>query len=369
MKGGKRLRYGYTTGSCSAGAAKAATLMLLGGEAVDSVALLTPKGWTLDLTIHDIQQSENVVSCAVRKDSGDDPDVTDGMLIYARVKMGKSGIKISGGEGIGVITQKGLSTSVGSAAINDTPRKMIEKAVSEVSEQFGYSGGLEIEIYAPAGEEVASRTFNARLGIKGGISILGTSGIVEPMSEDALKESLYLEMNVLKEKGKDIVLFCPGNYGWAFAKDELKLDMDNGIKISNFVGEMYDRALELGFNKILYVAHLGKAVKVAGGIMNTHSKFADCRGEILAANAVLCGANAKTAKEILDCVTTDAMVDVLKETTLCESTMQSITQKIEDNLSRRVYDEMVVGAVVFSKQHGLLVTGKAAEGMLGEYLI
>ena len=367
VKGNKQLRCGYTTGSCAAGAAKAAALMLLGGGTVDTVTLPTPKGWQINLTIYDVIRSEEEVSCAVQKDSGDDPDVTNGMLIYARVRKCESGVHIRGGMGIGVVTQNGLSVSVGSAAINSSPRKMIEDAVRSVAAQFGYNGGLDVEIYAPQGEQIAKKTFNERLGIRGGISILGTTGIVEPMSEDALIESLRIEMNVLKAKGVDRILFCPGNYGWAFAKDELELDMGYGIKISNYIGDMLDHALGLGFKELLLVAHIGKAVKIAGGIMNTHSRFADCRAEIMAAHAIRCGADAASAREILGCISTDAMVDVLKRIDLCACVMESITREIEENLARRLYDKMKAGVVVFSNAHGLLGIGKAASGMQEDY--
>lgn len=366
-KGNKRLRYGYTTGSCAAGAAKAAAAMLLGGEPVHTVELPTPKGWQLSLTICDIMRSGNAVSCAVQKDSGDDPDVTDGMLIYARVSKCESGVRIHGGKGIGVVTQKGLTIPVGSPAINDTPRWMITEAVADVAVQFGYDGGLDVEIYAPQGEAIAKKTFNARLGVERGISILGTTGIVEPRSEASMIESLRLEMNILRGKDMDHVLFCPGNYGWAFARDEMGLDMRMGIKISNFVGEMMDHALALKFKELLLVSHIGKAVKVAGGIMNTHSRFADCRGEIMSAHGILCGAQAQTALDILHCTTTDAMVDVLKRAGLCEAVMQSITHRIEDNLAHRVYNQVKVGAVVFSNDHGLLGIGETAASILEEY--
>ncbi len=367
MKDGKRLRYGYTTGSCATGAAKAAAMMLLGGSCKETVIIKTPKGWELPLSIHDIRKNADSVSCAVQKDCGDDPDVTNEIMIYAKVQKCESGMNISGGEGIGVVTLIGLEIPVGEAAINKTPRAMIAQAVNEVAEEYGYKGGFNIEISAPMGEEVAKRTFNSRLGIIGGISILGTTGIVEPMSEEAMIESLRIEMNVLRNKGTERVLFCPGNYGCAFAKEYLRLNTENVIKISNYIGDMIDHALGIGFKQLLLVAHFGKAVKIAGGIMNTHSRFADCRGEILSAHAILCGADALTAKQILGCITTDAMVDVLKDKGICESVMESVMQRIEENLSRRAHNKLEIGAVVFSNSHGLLGIGESAKVMIGEY--
>ncbi len=367
VKGKKRLRYGYTTGSCSAGAAKAAAIMLLTGEEVGTVKIPTPKGWELTLTIHDIKQMTASVSCAVQKDSGDDPDSTNGIFIYAEVSKIAAGVEITGGEGIGMVTQKGLSIPPGQHAINPTPRQMIREAVQDVAAAYSYGGGFRVVISAPQGRAIAKKTFNDKLGIIGGISILGTSGIVEPMSEDALKESLRIEINILREKHIPILIFCPGNYGWHFADETLHLPMAYAVKMSNYVGDMLDHALARGFKKLLMVSHVGKLVKVAGGIMNTHSHFADCRAEIVAAHALLHGADAELAKAILACKTTDAMIEELKSKNLDKVTMQSIVDKVEDYMSQRVGDNLEVGAVMFSKEHGLLGIGDIGHKLLGDF--
>ncbi len=367
IKGRKKLRYGYTTGSCAAAAAKAAALMLLSGQPMDTVTLPTPKEWDLNLSVQDIRICGDRASCAVQKDSGDDPDVTNGILIYALVKKRDRGIEISGGKGIGTVTRNGLNLPVGDAAINKTPREMIKDAVTSVAEQFEYNGGFDVEIYVPEGERIAKKTFNERLGITGGISILGTTGIVEPMSEEALIASLKIEMDVLAGKGCKRALFCPGNYGWKFAKETLKLDMDYGIKISNFIGDMLDHALGLGFRELLLVAHIGKAVKIAGGIMNTHSKFADCRAEIMAAHALKCGGDADKAREILDCVSTDAMATVLQNCGLLDCVIKSILYDIESHMAKRLFDEINAGAVLFSHELGLLGMGDTALEIIGGF--
>ena len=199
-KDGKRLRRGYTTGSCAAAAAKSAALMLLAGRRLESIHLVTPSGMELDLPLQDIVIADNYVSCGVIKDSGDDPDVTDGITVYARVE--KTGcpytVEIDGGNGIGRVTKPGLDQSVGSAAINSTPRRMITEELLQVCEDTGYKGGLKVVISAPAGTEIAKRTFNPKLGVVDGISILGTTGIVEPMSEEAIIESIALEIRQRK---------------------------------------------------------------------------------------------------------------------------------------------------------------------------
>ena len=197
-KNQKRLRTGYTTGSCAAGAAKAAVQMLLGDEAVRQVRLHTPKGIELYLEVEKPARGLDWVSCAVRKDSGDDPDVTDGVYVYAKAEKTKEpGVRLRGGEGVGIVTRKGLGLAVGEAAINPVPRKMIREAVESVCSSYGYQGGIAVVISIPEGAELAGRTFNPRLGIEGGISVLGTTGIVEPMSEQALIDTIYAQLSLI----------------------------------------------------------------------------------------------------------------------------------------------------------------------------
>ena len=281
----KKLRCGYTTGTCAAAASKAAALMLLTGKRVDTISIATPKGVILDLPVEDVTVDADGVKCAVRKDGGDDVDVTHGSLIYSEVRRNDSGgITIDGGAGVGRVTRKGLDQPPGNAAINRVPRSMIHEALDDVRLSLGYTGGLDAIISIPNGLELASRTFNPRLGIKGGISVLGTSGIVEPMSEEALVNTIRTEMNMRAANGSNVLLVVPGNYGKDFTEGLPGVDPEYAVKCSNFVGEMLDHACELGKDVIL-VGNLGKLVKLAGGVMNTHSRNADCRMEIIAANA------------------------------------------------------------------------------------
>ena len=279
IQNNKKLRYGYTTGSCAAAAAKAASILVLTGHRVKKVDLMTPKKILLHLEILDIQMEGDVVSCAVKKDGGDDPDATHGLLIYAKVKKVKEpGVFIDGGAGVGRVTKKGLEQPIGAAAINRVPRLMIVQAVEEICEEQEYKGGISVTISIPGGEETAKRTFNPRLGIVGGISVLGTSGIVVPMSEAALVASIRLEMEMRHANGAEYLLITPGNYGADFLKDKTALDVENSMKCSNFVGDTLDMAVDMGVKGILFVAHIGKFIKVAGGIMNTHSRNADTSG-------------------------------------------------------------------------------------------
>ena len=232
----KLLRYGYTTGSCAAGAAKAATLMLCTGRKVDRVPLMTPGGVLLELEVLDPVLDEKSASCAVRKDGGDDPDATSGLLIYARVQRISRGIQIEGGVGVGRVTKPGLDQPVGAAAINHVPRRMIQAAVQEA--MAGEPGGMEVTIYVPRGEEVGRKTFNPHLGIVGGISILGTSGIVEPMSQQALIDTTRVELNMRRALGDTDLLLTVGNYGDDFARYKLGLSLERRIKCSTLSGRL-----------------------------------------------------------------------------------------------------------------------------------
>ena len=365
IKNNKKLRYGYTTGSCAAAAAKAAARMLLTGETVENIDLMTPKGILLHLEILDIHKGEEEVSCAVRKDGGDDPDATHGLLVYAAVRKKKeSGVTIDGGRGVGRVTKRGLEQPVGAAAINRTPRAMITEAVEDIADAFGYTEGFTVVISIPGGEEVAKKTFNPRLGILGGISVLGTSGIVVPMSEDALIASIHAEMRLRKENGGDYLLITPGNYGAAFVSSYPDVDVENSVKCSNYVGETLDYAVNLGIRGILFVADIGKFIKVAGGIMNTHSRDADARMEILAANALRAGADVRTAKQILDAVTTDEGLAVLKQTPYWTDTMQLVAQQVEYYLNHRAQGQLIIGAVLYSNAMGELGRTTQAERLL-----
>lgn len=357
LKEGKKLRYGYTTGTCAAAAAKAAAAMLLRPERgeIEAVPLMTPKGIGLRLWLEDIRREADQVSCAVRKDGGDDPDVTDGLLIYAAVRRRtEPGILVDGGPGVGRVTRPGLQQPVGEAAINATPRRMILEAVEEACREAGYEGGLEVTISVPRGEEIARRTFNPRLGIQGGISILGTSGIVVPMSEEALIASIRLEMSMLVQNGGRYLVITPGNYGEIFSKEQQLVDLTYSMKCSNYVGATIDMAEELGVRGILFLAHIGKFIKVAGGIMDTHSRSADCRAELLAANALRAGVEPDRVRQILDTVTTEEALGILDEAGEIPRVMDQVLPRVAQSLERRSGGRVETGAILFSNVYGTL---------------
>ena len=382
---GKLMRRGYTTGSCAAAASKAAAVMLLSGEETDTIKLDTPKGITLTLDVLDILRGPGFARCAIRKDSGDDPDDTNGTLIYATVSSLDAGIpeeelvmqprtasveqlddrvEIWGGIGVGKVTKPGLSCKVGGPAINPVPRKMITREVLAAMKQYGCDETLRVVISIPDGPAIAPKTFNPRLGIEGGISVLGTSGIVEPMSDRALIDTMYTEMDSRKANGyKDLLVFF-GNYGTDFTRDEMKIDISTAVTCSNFVGELLDYAVLQGFESVLIIGHSGKLIKLAQGVMNTHSKYADCRSEFLALQAMFHGASPAVGKEIYQALTTDEMTKILKREGLFEAVMEEAARKIDFYMQKRVHGKLKTGAILFSNVYGILGETAGAEELL-----
>ena len=337
VKDGKQLRLGYTTGSCAAAAAKAAGWMLLTGREKKTIGLHTPKGIDLTLHVEEITRGADFVSCAIAKDAGDDPDVTAGALIFARVALKASpGVEIDGGFGVGRVTKPGLDQSV----------------------------GFTVEISVPLGEALAKKTFNPRLGIVGGISILGTTGIVEPMSEQALVDTIRVELRQKRTQG-DYVLLTPGNYGSDFIRDSLKIDPKTAVQVSNFIGTSLDICKELDFKGALLIGHIGKLVKLGGGMMNTHSKYGDCRTEILSAMAGAEGVDAETIRAMLECVSCDDCLRLLGDRK--EKVLLRLMERIRFHLQYRAGD-MEIGCAMFSKEYGLLGKTENTEALIGRIL-
>ncbi|BEP28062.1 cobalt-precorrin-5B (C(1))-methyltransferase CbiD [Helicovermis profundi] len=365
-KNGKKLKYGYTTGSSATAASKASAIMLLNRENVNTVKIDTPKGWPLTIDIYNQEINDDYALCSVIKDGGDDPDMTNKMTIFSKISFrDDKEINIYGGIGIGKVTKEGLSIKPGNSAINPVPLRTIEKEVRSV---IGENRGANVEIYAPDGENIAKKTFNPKLGIVGGISIIGTSGIVEPMSEDALIETLKIEMRIFKKKHYDkILLISPGNYGRDFSR-KMGLNIEEIIKCSNYVGQVIDEALKLDIKKILWVGHAGKMVKIAGGIFNTHSKIADGRMEIIMSQLALIGAETDLIKLISISNTTDEAFKYIKEYKM-DKVFDNISNKISEKLNKRAFDEIQNGVVLFTNEHGLLSVSDLGNKIMEEFNI
>ncbi|WP_087066071.1 cobalt-precorrin-5B (C(1))-methyltransferase CbiD [Intestinibacillus massiliensis] len=367
VKNQKGLRCGYTTGSCAAAAAGAAAQLLLSGAAPQTVHLLTPKGIVADIKVVQARLQDGAAVCTVRKDSGDDPDVTDGIEIWASVTCIQEGFLITGGAGVGRVTRPGLACKVGAAAINPAPREQILRLLRETAEKHGYAGGLHAVIGAKNGEEVAKATFNGRLGIVGGISILGTSGIVEPMSEQALTDTIHVELDSRWAAGERDLLACPGNYGRDFARSCLGINLDAAVTTSNYIGETLDYAIYKGFHSLLFIGHAGKLVKLAAGVMQTHSSMADGRQEIFAAHAALHGASRDTVRRLMGSITVDECIGILRDAAILQPVLQSIAYKIEEHLEKRTRGALRTEFIIFTNASGELLRSEGAAELLKRF--
>ena len=367
--GQKLLRCGYTTGTCAALGAAGAARLLLTGRTPETVALRTPKGIVVEVEPIFCRLSGEGAECAIRKDGGDDVDVTTGLPVTATVTLlpGTPEICITGGAGVGRVTKPGLDQPVGQAAINHVPRQMITEALRREAEAACYPGGFAVTISIPGGEEVARRTFNPHIGVEGGLSVLGTSGIVEPMSQQAILDTIQLEMNQAALRANDHrqLILAPGNYGLDYLHETYPQFADIPVvKTSNFIGDTLDMAAAAHFEQVLLVGHIGKLCKLAGGIMNTHSRMADCRTELFCTHAALCGASQATCRALMDAATTDACLDILDAENLRDPVLESLLQAIQLHLDRRVAGAFRVGAVLFSNQAGPLGQTETAAQLL-----
>lgn len=373
MDSKKELRKGFTTGSCGAAAAKAALYMLLTGSVKDEIEIITPGGAVFRTEVKDIFRGENRVRCSVVKDGGDDPDVTTGLHVTAEVRAeertdGDLEIQIEGGPGVGRVTLPGLDQPVGNAAINRVPRQMIEKELSEVAELLDFRGRIRVILSVPGGEAAAERTFNPRLGIEGGISILGTTGIVEPMSTRAILDTIRVELNQRKALGDRIAAVSPGNYGLNFMKETYGYDLNRSVKCSNYVGDTVDMVREMDFRGMLLTGHIGKLIKVSGGIMNTHSKEGDARMELLAAGVIRAGGSMDTLRGILNCRVTEEALGIIQaeSSALLRTSMESVMDRILYYLRKRAGEELPVECILYSNEFGLLAASPGAMDMLEE---
>ncbi|VIG06488.1 cobalt-precorrin-6A synthase [Clostridioides difficile] len=386
---GKKYRRGHTTGSCATGASKAAVYMLITKNRINTINIDTPKGIPLSLKVDNINISDTFVECSIKKDGGDDIDATHTMDIYARAEIvskndknkeyltlkdidGLSNnsesqselykfIRVYGGIGIGVVTKKGLSVDVGKPAINPTPLKMINHEIRNlIGDNFesilGNNKVLKITIFAPQGEAVAKKTFNPRLGIVGGISIIGTTGIVEPMSDEGWKKSLSIELQMKKEQGLDKIILVPGNHGEQFIREKLNLDIKYVVRTSNFIGYMIKEAQRIGYKKILMAGHIGKFIKISAGIFNTHSKVADARSEILVANLALMGATYEFLNKINQCLTTEEAVELINNSEY-RQVYNILSNKCRERVKQYLNedsDDIDVEVIIFSMDKSLL---------------
>lgn len=350
IKDGKELRCGYTTGSCATAAAKAAVYMLERREIINYIEIDTPAKVRLKLEVNNPKIEEDFASCSVVKDGGDDPDATDGMEIYAKVEKREDKlIHIDGGIGIGRIKRKGLFGKIGEAAINPVPRQMIEKEIREIS-----SNGYNVIIYAPEGEKIGKKTYNSNIGIEGGISIIGTKGIVYPMSEEALIKTIYMEVDAIEDRsGKENIILAPGNYGKKLAKS---LEPNREVvKISNFIGDSILYIYNKGFKSMTLVGHIGKFSKLSIGIFNTHSKISDARMEAFVYYLALRNAPISIIERVNNAITAEEGLNICIEEGYGE-VVRDMEIGAENRIRRYLKDENYkVKVIMYSMERGVLM--------------
>ena len=348
IKEGKSLRCGYTTGSCATGAAKAAAIMLETGELINYVEIDTPANIRLKLEVHSQIINKEYVSCSIIKDAGDDPDNTDGIEIFAKVSKRKDKkVMIDGGEGIGRITRKGLFGEVGEAAINPVPREMIHKELTQFSES-----GYDVFIYAPCGRAIGKKTFNSNIGIEGGISIIGTKGIVYPMSEDALLKTIYMEVDMLEQKyGKDHIVLVPGNYGEKIS-ESIGIS-EPRVKVSNYLGDSLLYVYNKGFKSITLIGHIGKFAKLSIGVFNTHSRACDGRMEAFVYYLALMGAPMSLLSMVNNSITAEEGLNICIEEGYGE-VLRYMEKGAEDRIRRYLKDDKYrVKVIIYSMERGV----------------
>ena len=383
---GKKYRRGYTTGTSAAAATKAAMWMFVTNcELEDRVKIHTPKGVDIFIEVENKEIGSDYARCSVKKDGGDDIDATHMLDIFSRVELvdresdvgpesniGQTSLKeldgrirIRSGEGVGMITKPGLGLEIGRPAINPVPIEMIVRSIEEVILECDINIGeflgkksILVTISVPKGEEIARQTFNPNLGILGGISIIGTSGIVEPMSDDGWKKALSAELAMKKALGYKEVVFVPGNIGYKTVLSYFDIKEDQIVKISNFIGYMLMEAKRMEFDKVIIVGHIGKLIKLAGGIFNSHSRVADARNEIMIANLAMMGAGKSILEKIDRCLATDAMIPLIRD-----SGYESVFDILAQKAASRAYKYLRVGGMaievyIFDIESNLLGHGE-----------
>ncbi|MCW4007827.1 MAG: cobalt-precorrin-5B (C(1))-methyltransferase CbiD [Candidatus Bathyarchaeota archaeon] len=347
------LKYGLSTGACAAAAAKAAVTALISNP-VDKVVIPTPIGIRFEIPVKASKKLGDTAVATVVKDAGDDIDVTDKLEISATVRLTDDGeIIVKGDKGVGVVTKLGLPVPVGESAINPVPRSMIIAAVKEALPE---GKGAEVVISVPKGEEVAKKTLNAKLGVVGGISILGTTGVVKPLSLEACRRSLVPQIDVALAKGYDRVFLVPGNIGERITKKLFNVPDEAIIQTGDFVGYMLDKAVEKGVKEITLLGHPGKLVKLAAGIFNTHHKVADARSEVIAAYAAAVGADSQLVNRILASNTTEEAIVLLKQANLLKQVFDKIAEKVAFRVTERVKNKIKVNVILVSMEGAVLGT-------------
>lgn len=358
----KQLKGGYTTGACLAAGAKAGAMIMQGEDPGDRVDIVALDGTPLQIPIASVELLAHGVKVEIIKDAGDDPDITNGTSVFITFSFltqeqlqpvyGQSilykQILFEAGQGIGHATKPGLSLAVGEPAINPGPRQLVYNSIQDI---IGDKACM-VRVDIPAGTELATKTLNPVLGIEGGISVIGTTGVLRPMSEEAFKNSLVPQIEVAKAAGFTTQIFVPGKIGERIATS-WGLPTEAMVQTSNFIGFMLEAGADHGLERILLFGHIGKLAKVAAGVFHTHNRVGDARLEALAAYSAAQGMPAEGVQRILQAVTTEEALPVIEEYGL-QSVYQIIAARASYRAERLLFNRLQVGTVLVTLQGKLL---------------
>lgn len=360
---GKKLRSGFTTGAAAAAGALA-SLFFLRGEKKERIEFLALDKTPLSVPIKNVKLTKFGAKAEVVKDSGDDPDITNGVSIFTEIRILNNTDKIifKAGEGIGKVTKKGLSLDVGEPAINLGPRKLISNLISPLLKE---NTGAEVIISIPNGETLAKKTLNPTLGIVGGLSIIGTTGVLRPMSEEGFKNALLPQIDVAKAAGFNTQVFVPGKIGERIAVEN-GVPKEAIVETSNFIGFMLDAAREKKLSRVLLFGHLGKLAKVAAGVFYTHNRIADARMETIAAYAAEAGISPLSVNKILTANTTEDALTILDEANLTDIVCEKIAKRASERATRYVFNEFKIGTVLVTLKGKILGMDENAKEILRE---
>lgn len=356
-----KLKGGYTTGASAAAGVKAALIYFTTDKIVDAVEITALDGTLLKIPIKAVTKiSADKICVEVIKNSGDDPDITNGVSIFTTVtKISGAEIIFRAGLGVGTVTKSGLQVAKGEPAINPGPRQLIKNVAAE----FGVTG-LEVEISIPAGVELAKKTLNPILGVEGGISVIGTTGVLRPMSEEAFKNSLVPQIDVAVANGFTTLIFVPGKIGEVTAL-KLGFNPQSIVQTSNFIGHMLDAAAERNVAEIILCGHIGKLVKVAAGIFHTHNRVADGRLETLAAYCAAEGLNAVEVQKILNAATTEEAAEIISANNL-NHVYKKIASRASLRAERYTFQKIRVGTILTNYAGDVLGKDDFAEELIAE---
>lgn len=357
----KKLKGGYTTGASAAAGVKAALIFLTSGKIVYEVEITALDGTILKIPIESVKKIFGEKICVeVKKNSGDDPDITNGASIFTTIKkIDGDEIIFRAGLGVGIVTKSGLQIPVGEPAINPGPRQLIKN----IADEFNFRA-LEVEISIPAGVELAKKTLNPILGIEGGISVIGTTGVLRPMSEESFKNSLVPQIDVAKAAGFDILIFVPGKIGELTAK-KFGFNPQSIVQTSNFIGHMLDAAVEKNISKIIFCGHIGKLIKIAAGIFHTHNRIADGRLEILAAYSAAEGLNAVEVKKILNAATTEEAAEIISANNF-NHVYKKIAARASFRAERYTFQKIRIGTILTNYAGEILGIDDFAENLISD---